>query len=315
MADPVVSIVMPTFNRMEFLPATVESVFLQTMADWELIIADDGSNADTVAYLESLTHDKRVRLLRLNHSGNPGIARNAGIAAARGTLLAFLDSDDLWVPTKLERQIAALRADPECGWSYTAFVTVDADGVPLVSEQNRRWTPYGGRIFPEVVRAAAAIRLPSVLVSTELVRETGGFDETIDRSEDYDLWLRLALRSPVRVVDEPLIRVRRHASNETREAGSAHWARDYSLRKLAAELGGVQRSLLAEERSRNALAMAAAVTARGGRSRSVAIVARSLPLGWKYPHWWFGAAKELVRACLGGERRNEASTRRTTPAH
>ena len=306
MADPIVSIVMPTFNRMEFLPATVESVFRQTLPTWELIIADDGSDQDTRTYLESLTRDERVRVLRLKHSGNPGIARNAGIAAARGNLLGFLDSDDLWVPTKLERQLAVLRANPACRWSYTAFVIIDADGAPLASERNRRWAPHCGRIFTQVVRTSASIRLPSVVASTDLVREAGGFDEAIDRSEDYDLWLRLALRSPICVVDEPLLLVRRHPSNENRQPGSAHLARDYSLRKLAGQLTGAQRRLLVQERSRNALAMAATVAARGGRWESVAIVCKSLPLGWKYPHWWCGAAKVFARACLFSRRRHEA---------
>ena len=112
------------------------------MPQWELIIADDGSDENTRAYLESLTRDGRVhRLLRLARSGNPGAARNAGIAGARGTLLAFLDSDDLRVPSKLERQLAALRASPDCGWSYTAFLIVDAEGTPLPSERNRPVDP------------------------------------------------------------------------------------------------------------------------------------------------------------------------------
>ena len=178
--EPSVSIVMPTFNRMEFLRATVESVLRQTMPDWELVIADDGSNAQTLGYLESLTREQRIRLLRRHPSGNAGAARNAGIAAAQAEWLAFLDSDDLWAPTKLERQLAVLRANPECGWSYTAFVMIDADGVVLPSERERTWTPHSGRIFTETVRTTASIRPSSVIASTGLVREVGAFDEAID---------------------------------------------------------------------------------------------------------------------------------------
>ena len=301
-AKPIVSIVMPTFNRMEFLPATVESVLQQTMSTWELIIADDGSNSETLAYLESLTRDARIRLLRLRRLGNAGAARNAAIAAARADWLAFLDSDDLWTANKLERQLAVLRTNPECRWSYTAFVMVDAEGTPLPSERNRPWTPHSGQIFTQTVRTTASIRPSSVLASTALVREVGGFDEAIDCSEDYDLWLRLALRSPVCVVDETLISVRRHSSNPKRRAGTPHLARDYSLRKLEAQLTGGERKLLAEERSRNALGLAAALTAHGERWRSVIAVCNSLSLGWKYPHWWYGAAKALASAGLGSSR-------------
>jgi glycosyltransferase involved in cell wall biosynthesis len=296
--DPVVSIVMPTFNRTEFLPASVESVFAQTIPQWELIIADDGSNPETLEYLDTLTSDARVRVLRLRRRGNPGAARNAGIAAARAALLAFLDSDDLWAPNKLERQLSVLRANPECRWSYTAFIMVDAQGTPLASERARPWTPYSGDIFAHTVRTTASIRLPSVLANTAFVRETGAFDEAIDRSEDYDLWMRLALRSPVCVVDEPLLRVRRHSSNENGRPDGAYVARDYSLRKLARALDGATRTLVLEERSRNALALAAATHASGVRWRSVAVLAKSLPFSWQYPRWWCGAARALGRACF-----------------
>jgi glycosyltransferase involved in cell wall biosynthesis len=301
--DPIVSIVMPTFNRMQFLPATVESVLAQTIPRWELIIADDGSDRQTLDYLESLMQDGRIHLLRLRHRGNAGAARNAGIAAARAPFVAFLDSDDLWAPNKLERQLAVLRANPACRWSYTAFVMIDADGAPLVSERTRRWTPHAGQIFAQTVHTTASIRLPSVLASTAFVREAGAFDEAIDCGEDYDLWLRLALRSPVCVVDEPLTSVRRHSSNPKRSAGGPHLARDYSLRKVAAQLGDTrQLRLLAEERSRNSLGLARAFTVHDQRWRSVVTVCKSLPLGWQYPRWWYGVVRELARACIGGRR-------------
>ena len=313
--EPVVSIVMPTFNRMEFLPATIESVLTQTVPHWELIVADDGSNSETLEYLSGLTRDERIRLMRLRRSGNAGTARNAGIAAARATLLAFLDSDDLWAPTKLERQLAQLRANPHCGWSYTAFIMIDADGAPLASEPSRTWTPHTGQIFMQTVRTTASIRPSSVLARAELVRDVGAFDEAIDCSEDYDLVLRLAFRSPTCVVDEPLISVRRHSSNPKRRAGAPHLARDYSLRKLEATVTGRERKLLAEERSRNALGLAAALTAHGERRRSIATIFRSVPLGWKYPRWWYGAAKELARTVLRPGRGSGASAPRSSGAH
>jgi GT2 family glycosyltransferase len=137
-----------------------------------------------------------------------------------------------------------------------------------------------------------------VLASAALVRDVGGFDEAIDVSEDYDLWLRLALRSPVCVVDEPLVCVRRHSSNPKRRPGAPHLARDYSLRKIEEQLSGRERRLLVEERSLNALGLAAALTSHGKAWQSVLTVCKGVPLGWRYPHWWCGAAKELARACL-----------------
>jgi glycosyltransferase involved in cell wall biosynthesis len=302
MAPPSVSIVLPTFNRLKFLPATVESVFSQTTPEWELIVSDDGSDSDVLAYLDTLKSDPRVRALKFSHSGNPGTARNRGIAAAQAPYIAFLDSDDLWEPRKLERQLAQLRAEPECGWSYTAFVVIDAEGSALGWEHKRKLTVYSGRIFPHIARTVAAICTPSVVVSTRLVREIGGFDEAIDCVEDYDLWMRLALRSPVCGIDEPLVRVRRHARNLRRAVVAPYVARDYSLRKLFACVTGAQRRLLAEERSRNVLQMSGAIFNGGDRWRSVAAVAQGLPLGWKYPRWWYGAARALARACIGRSR-------------
>jgi glycosyltransferase involved in cell wall biosynthesis len=114
--SPSISVILPTFNRMEFLRAAVESVLRQTDPDWELIIADDGSGEETKAYLRSLD-DPRVRVLFLAHSGRPSVARNVAIRVARGTYLAFMDSDDIWAPTKLEAQLRAMRTTPSRRWS------------------------------------------------------------------------------------------------------------------------------------------------------------------------------------------------------
>jgi len=113
---PGVSIILPTFNRTRFLTAAVESVMAQTYADWEMIIADDGSGEQTRDYLRAL-RDPRIRVLWLEHCGNPARVRNAGIEAAGGRYLAFLDSDDLWAPTKLQRQLAAMGLRPSSRWS------------------------------------------------------------------------------------------------------------------------------------------------------------------------------------------------------
>ena len=297
---PLVSIVMPTYDRLRFLPATVESIFAQTFRDWELIVADDGSGAPTAEYLRALERRERVRVLWRSHTGNAGKTRNAAIEHARAPFIAFMDSDDLWAPAKLDAQLAAMRAAADCGWSYSAFVLIDAHGTPLTSERSRRWTPHRGQVFDEIVHGAVSIRSPSVVVArTDLVREVGAFDEAMSCAEDFDLWARLALRSPLCVVDEPLVRVRSHPNNSGRQVGSASVARDYSLRKLAARTSGPERALVAKERSRNALAHSAALAAHGDRWASLAPIASSLRFSWRYRSWWYGAAKACARACLG----------------
>ena len=110
-----VSVILPTYNRLPLLRQAVESVVHQTRGDWECIVADDGSTDGTHDHLSEL-RDRRIRVVSLVHSGSPPIARNAAIATARGEWIAFLDSDDLWHPSKLEVQLRSLAEHPHCGW-------------------------------------------------------------------------------------------------------------------------------------------------------------------------------------------------------
>src|SRR6516225_703931 len=131
MQKPLVSIILPTFGRLKYLRPTVAAVYRQTLEDWELIIADDGSEEATRAYLRTLEGDRRVELVWLAHTGIPAIVRNAALRRARGEYVAFLDSDDLWAPEKLSRQVATLRSRPGCRWCYTAVSHIDGSGQPL----------------------------------------------------------------------------------------------------------------------------------------------------------------------------------------
>lgn len=298
MAEPLVTVVLPTFDRFEFLPAAVQSVFDQTMRDWELVVADDGSGREVRGYLHTLNDGARVRTLFLPHSGNPGTARNAAIAVARAPYIAFLDSDDLWEPRKLERQLAVLRAEEGCDWSFTGVTLMDDEGKPLAGEVYRQWTMYRGEVFERILRDPASVRTPTVVVTTQLVRGVGGFDEEIDCGEDSDLWMRLALQSPACIVGESLARIRYHVGNQNRDVALPYASRDYSLRKLTDVATGEQRALLERERSLNALLWAVETAARGERWRALAMVGKSLPVGWKFALWWYESVKALARACF-----------------
>src|ERR1700743_88430 len=159
---PSVSVILPVFNRLEFLRSAVESVFAQTYEDWEMIVADDGSAAETAAYLDSIVAS-RVRILRLSHSGNPSKVRNCAIAAARGRYLAFLDSDDIWASSKLERQISAMTDRQQSRWSYTLCNHIDENGRPV---PRRRRTPAvfsEGWIFEQLLRLQFSIAMPTLV--------------------------------------------------------------------------------------------------------------------------------------------------------
>jgi glycosyltransferase involved in cell wall biosynthesis len=293
---PAVSVIVPTCNRLRFLRPAIESVYSQTFTDWELIIADDGSDLETRVYLQSLSSDPRVSVLWLPHTGRPSVVRNAALLRASGKYVAFLDSDDLWAPRKLERQIETLRARADCRWSYTAFLRVDERGTPLPEEVRRHWIPYEGQIFEQVVTGRASIRTPSVLATRELLAQAGAFDEALLSAEDYDLWLRLALHSEVAIVNELLVYVRYHDENHTREWQSAFAGRDRSLRRRQELVDSRRRALMCEERVRNALQLAAAYQQRGAKAPVLRTLCESWPYSWTYPRWWLSGLKIMLRA-------------------
>jgi glycosyltransferase involved in cell wall biosynthesis len=295
---PVVSVVLPTFNRLRFLRQTLESVFAQTFTEWELIVADDGSDETTRHYLQTLESEPRVTVLWLSHTGIPAVVRNAGLRAARGEYIAFLDSDDLWAPRKLERQLAALRANRRCRWSYTAFSQIDESGVLLPDETHRLWEPHAGAIFRLMALGKVSIRTPSVLARRDVIEKVGGFDETILSAEDYDLWLRLALDGELALVNEPLLQVRRHAENYSSSWENAFAGRDRALLKMQSRVAHQHRSLLKLERVKNALKRAATHASLGATSNTLRALRASLSYSWSYPRWWVGALKLLLKPLL-----------------
>ncbi|HEU5134684.1 MAG TPA: glycosyltransferase [Steroidobacteraceae bacterium] len=293
---PAVSIILPTFNRANHLRETVASVFAQSWKDWELIVSDDGSDEATRAFIETLGTDERVRILWGTHSGIPAVARNAALRAARGEYVAFLDSDDLWEPAKLARQLERLRLEPSCRWCYTAFQRIDEDGRLLADESTRRFQPVAGQIFAAILQARASLRTPCVLAERQLVSTLGGFDETLLDCEDLDLWLRLALIADVAVVDEPLVRVRISPGSFT---GRRRHARIDLIRVIEKLLGGAGprwQGLLRRERAQQAVLLAREYADQGERSLMFSTLAANLRHAWPYPRAWYGALRALLRS-------------------
>lgn len=237
MRQPLISVVVPAFNRLAWLQAAVRSVFVQTLEDWELIVADDGSEEPTREYLRALAsnNEGRVRVLYLAHSGNPPVARNAALREARGEYIAFLDSDDLWLPRKLEMQIASLGENPTRQWSYTRSELVDSSGRPLPGGRGLRYPERkDGWIAESLLRGEAAVTQSSVVVRREAVVRVGGYPEDLPICGDYELYLRLALESEIDFVDAPLVLVRRHQE---------HYCDDVTaLAEVRRFMGKVQRS-------------------------------------------------------------------------
>ena len=216
---PRVSAIIPCYKGERFVVDAVESVLAQTEPLVEVIVVDDCSPDASVQTLKPLLSNPRVRLLQ--HGENQGIsaARNTGIRASTAEFVGFLDHDDLWLPGKIERQLAVFDAgDPDLGFVFTPFETADADGKPLTVFPGGR-PPEGLNDMTRVDALRALYRgnfisTPSVLLRRDCCGEVGMFDETLlDGSEDYEFWLRLLTRYTVRSLDEVTFVRRIHNAN------------------------------------------------------------------------------------------------------
>ncbi len=197
---PEVSVIIPTFNRRAMLREAIDSVLAQSIPAFELIVIDDGSTDGTAEHLAHLAETIRIKIDRIEHRGSAA-ARNRGAALARAPLIAFLDSDDLWSPTKLERQLAFMRDNPGCAISQTNEIWIrSARRV----NSGRRHLKRAGDIFVDSLRTCL-IGMSSVMLRTDLFRSSGGFDEQMAAAEDYDLWLRILIDHETGLLDEPLV--------------------------------------------------------------------------------------------------------------
>jgi glycosyltransferase involved in cell wall biosynthesis len=293
---PAVSIVLPTFNRLKHLRPAVDSVFAQTLTDWELIIADDGSEGETAAYLETLAPEPQVRVLRLPHTGNLSSLRNAAWQAAAGEYIAFLDSDDVWLPEKLAAQVASLDRHPDRGWSHTAFAVIDEAGQLLTGAQARWWPATEGWILEGLIKMATVVAIPSVMVRRRLLEQVGGFDLTLRVCEDYDLWLRLAGLSAVDGVPETLLYKRTHRESYYNDTMVLE-ARGRALEKVLRSGSPLSlHSTLRRERAKLAAHVARNQAFVGSRWAAFRTLARSSHYSWGYPEWWLGGAHAAARA-------------------
>ncbi|HMF47079.1 MAG TPA: glycosyltransferase [Candidatus Saccharimonadales bacterium] len=195
---PRVSVVIPTYNRWPMLGEAIESVLGQTYPGFELIVVDDGSTDDTVAQLGK--YRSRLRLFSQARKG-VSAARNVGAGEARGSLLAFLDSDDLWRPTKLAFQADFMELHPEIAVCQTDEIWI-RNGVRVNPRAIHR-KPDGDIFLPSL--DLCLVSPSAVIMRRDLFMALGGFDEALPVCEDYDLWLRIAIDHQVALIPEPLV--------------------------------------------------------------------------------------------------------------
>ena len=204
-AAPTVSVILPTFNRAGTLRRAIDSVLDQSYTDRELIVVDDGSTDGTELVVAEEYASTGLRYIRMPHRG-PSATRNAGIAAARGRLIAFQDDDDQWLPGRLERTVAALEAaGPSVGLCYSDMTYVRHDG-----EESYYASPdvvRGGLIDDRRnTYQVEGIGIQSALIRRECLDDVGGFDESLPRFVDLELFIRLSQRYDFLHLKIPLVR-------------------------------------------------------------------------------------------------------------
>ena len=223
--QPLVSVIIPTYNRGWILEEAVDSVLAQDFKDYELIVVDDGSTDNT----KEILYRYRNEIVVLEQS-NQGVsaARNRGIAASNGKYVAFLDSDDLWLPQKLSRQLAFFDTHIEARINQTEETWI-RNGVRV--NPKRRHQKLSGMIFEQSLELCL-VSPSAVMIEKTLFDIVGEFDESLPACEDYDLWLRISCRFPVYLLDTPLIMKRGGHADQLSKAAGLDRYRIRSLDKL-----------------------------------------------------------------------------------
>lgn len=197
---PLVSVVIPSRNRRARLERALASVWAQTLGDFEVIVVDDASDDGTQQALANIAaSEPRLRTIRHDAPRGGAGARNTGIAAARGEFVAFLDDDDVWLPEKLARQVAVLRANPQASAVSASFV-IDAGGGRRLAK-----ILHPPRDADEIIHANHLGGASVCCTTRAALERIGGFDPTLRSAQDWDLWIKLNDLGPVLVCPEPLV--------------------------------------------------------------------------------------------------------------
>jgi glycosyltransferase involved in cell wall biosynthesis len=299
-----VSVIIPVYNGAALVARAIDSALAQSLTPLEVIVVDDGSSDNTVEVLAR--YGPRIRTLHVPHGG-VSRARNAGIAASRGELLAFLDADDIWHRNKLARQAAVLRAWPQAGLCCCDYLVQHGDHGGKVSH-------FGGALplaglapdpplisapLPALIRCNFVGTASNVMLRRELALRAGGFDPQLRQAEDYDYWLRCAMLAPFVLLPTPLLEKRSHGANLT--ANMLETAQYHERVLLAWQdmtvLPAESRQLLIEALGQVCYRIARQLALRGEAGAALGYCVR----GWRSERSaanWALAARTLARCLL-----------------
>lgn len=218
---PKISIVMPTYNRADLIIETVNSVCNQTYPNWELIIVDDGSEDDTGRLVQNLD-DPRIQFYKAGRIGIGGRIKNIGLEKATGEVVAFIDSDDLWAATKLEKQVKALQEYPDAGFCLSGGYNFRKKGEPAEFFYKQNSGVRFDHVFTSIFNSEIAVFTQALLFRKDCLHVTGYFEEENSFS-DVDFVLRLARHYKAVILYEPLLYRRLHPQNYI----TSNWEKSY----------------------------------------------------------------------------------------
>lgn len=189
--QPLVSVIMPTYNRCDLICYAIDSVINQTYSNWELIIVDDGSTDQTETLIKNKYSDEtRIRYVQQKNQGQ-SVARNYGIESSTGELVAFLDSDNIWLNNRLQKGIEVMLREPQVGLCFADVIYIDAKGVELGRKNMPR---YSGLVFSKMI-VDNFVSMNTVLVKKSILPSLRPFNEKNRLDEDYELWLDLSVNN------------------------------------------------------------------------------------------------------------------------
>lgn len=206
--NELVSIIMPSYNTAKFISETITSVLAQTYTNWELIIVDDCSTDDTDAVIRPYLADDRIRYIKNEKNSGAAVSRNRALREAKGKWIAFLDSDDLWLPEKLEKQIAFMEKN-NCRFSYTNYIEIDENSVP-----NGRSVTGPKKITRHGMYNYCWMGCLTVMYDVETVGLVQIAD--IKKNNDYAMWLKVCEKADCYLLDEVLAKYRKRSGSISR---------------------------------------------------------------------------------------------------
>lgn len=220
--SPAISIIMPTYNRAHLIGETIDSICNQTFTNWELLIMDDGSDDNTEEMIRQF-NDDRIHFFKEERTGHVSKLKNIAIEKSRGEMIAFIDSDDLWAATKLEKQLAAMKQYPEAGFCLTGGYNFINKNEPVAYLYKQREGVRLGNFFLPMFRSEVAAHIPALLFKKNCVHVSGYFDEG-KLFSDPDFILSLACHHKGVLLYEPLYYRRLHEQNDSGE----NWEKGYT---------------------------------------------------------------------------------------